>query len=161
MEKAKREVHFSLKWGKLDIIVTLLTLLIGIFLSVFVFFMPVEEGSLVSVYYNGDELISLPLRDESVNDPRYIILFKGEITSEYDDEYKTEYKFADCSLLIEDLIIEIDNGGITIVKETSPNHICSAQGTISRPNIPLTCAPNYVMVIIHSAAISDNPEIPV
>ena len=92
MEKAKREVHFSLKWGKLDIIVTLLTLLIGIFLSVFIFFMPVEEGSLVSVYYNGDELISLPLRDENVNDPRYIILFKGEITSEYDDEYKTEYK---------------------------------------------------------------------
>ena len=44
MEKAKREVHFSLKWGKLDIIVTLLTLLIGIFLSVFIFFMPVEPG---------------------------------------------------------------------------------------------------------------------
>ncbi len=149
-KKLRFDHHFSLKWNIVDIIIIIIFFVIGGFFSIYIYLMPTDPGSNVNIYYMGEELISLPLYDEEKSDPRYVILFKENETSEYDLIYQNNYKFSNLNNLIDDLIIEINDGGIEIVLETSPNHICSNQGRVTRPNITLTCAPNHVFALITS-----------
>lgn len=152
-----RNHTFSLKWTRIDIIVVLTTFCISLALSLFVFFMPQDtENASVYVYYDGEIITQQSLIPESgETDPRYIILFKKEATDAYDSLYPTTLKFPYKELLLDDLVIEISQGHVRIVQETSPNNICSKQGAVSRPNTPLTCAPNYVVVMIKNNADDD------
>ena len=151
----KRNHRFKLSWTKIDIIIVSFVFSIATILSCFIFFLPKNnENADVYVYYDGEIVISLPLKDEET-DGRYVILFKNEETNQYDEQYPTNYKFSNKTLLLADLIIEIKEEHVQIIKETSPNNICSKQGAISRPNTPLTCAPNYVSVIIKTPKAGD------
>ena len=63
-------------------------------------------------------------------------------------------------MLLDDLIIEINDKKVSIVKETSPNHICSNQGSIYNPNNPpLVCMPNYVRIKIVNSSTSPDDDI--
>lgn len=153
---AQKSTRFKLKWTKLDIIAISITFIIATLASIFVFFLPTAPGASVSIYYDGKEIVSLPLEpQDGETDPRYIILFKNEKSDKWDEKYPTKYKYENLSLLLDDLIIEINNKSISIVEETSPNNICSKQGSVSRPNIPLTCAPNYIVAMITTDEADD------
>lgn len=156
MEKKSR-LRFSLKWTRTDIIAILPTFVIAVILSVFVYFLPQDtEGASVFVYYDGETVTVQNLAPQgNEKDPRYIILFKEEKSDKYDGIYPTDLKFDKKNLLLDDLVIEIKNGNVRIVKETSPNNICSRQGAVNRPNTPLTCAPNYVVVMIKTNRTDD------
>lgn len=163
----KKSTKFKLKLTKFDILIILSTFFVALTISLFTFFAPTnynENELFVAVYYNQNELIKEPLICQSSDsDPRYIILFKEEISDKYDITFPTtnERKFANNNLLLDDLIIKIDNQTVSIIKETSPNNICSLQGDMTRVNIPLVCAPNYVTVIIKSNTINEGITIPV
>lgn len=163
----KENMKFKLNMTKIDIIIILSTFFISLLISFLIFFLPTntnEESLNVVVYYNNNELIKEPLvADNNESDPRYIILFKKEITDKYNDIYPTtdKRKFANNNLLLDDVIIKIEDKEIRIIQETSPNNICSLQGDISRVNFPLICAPNYVTVIIESSNVNGDPIITV
>ena len=155
---------FALDWNKVDLIVIISTVLISLFFTLFIYLFPSNnDNAKVEVYYDNKVIYKtdlVPSKDDL--DPRYIILFKEEISTKYDEIYPTtnERKFANNSLLLDDLVIEINNKKVSIVKETSPNHICSNQGTISNPNNPpLVCMPNYVRIKIVNSSTSPDDDI--
>ena len=152
---------FKLNWTKLDIIVVISVFFISLILTLCVYLIPSNNDDLkVSVFYDNHiiyETTLLPKNNES--DPRYIILFKNEINDSYDEIYPTtdDKKFANNKLLLDDLVIMLSEGKVSIVKEESPNHICSRQGTISSPfNPPLVCMPNYVKISITQNSSNDD-----
>ena len=153
---------FALDWNKVDIIVIISTVLISLYFTLFIYLFPSNnDNAKVEVYYDNKVIYETnlaPSKDDL--DPRYIILFKEEISNKYDEIYPTtsDRKFANNSLLLDDLVIEINNKKVTIVKEKSPNHICSHQGSISNPNNPpLVCMPNYVRIkIVNSSSTPDD-----
>lgn len=161
----KNRTRFKLNWTKIDIIAVSCALVIATILSLFIYFRPSEEissdsSAKVEVIYDGTIVASenlIPDSTKNQSDPRYIILFPKEINTYYDSVYPSNTKIGNNSKLLGDLVIEIKDKGVQIVKETSPNHICSNQGVVSKLNVPLTCAPNYVIVIIRD--INDGPDI--
>lgn len=140
----------KLKWTKIDIIMIIPTLIISLFLSSIPLLKNINnEQLMVNVYYDSSLLINIDLYPNNyTSDPRYIILYKNQKNDIYKSQYPTNYFFENLPLLVDDLIIKISNGNVQIVKETSPNNICSKQGKIAAQSPPLICAPNYVMIII-------------
>lgn len=67
----------------------------------------------------------------------------------YDDQTitfsKTEYP-----ILLGDIVLAIEDQRIRIVEETSPLNICSQQGWVQTPGLPIICAPNYFMAVIEA-----------
>jgi hypothetical protein len=53
-------------------------------------------------------------------------------------------------ILLGDVTLEITNERIRVEKETSPLNICSAQGWVGTPGLPIICAPNYFMAVIEA-----------
>jgi hypothetical protein len=51
-------------------------------------------------------------------------------------------------VLLGDIVLGIDNQRMRILEETSPLNVCSSQGWIATPGLPLICAPNYFMAVI-------------
>lgn len=155
------ENKIGLKITTIDIIFMVITFVISLILATFLFFLPEDnQNAKVCVYYDQELICKVDLHDQNNNSPRYIILFKNEISTTYDEEYPTEYKYENLNLLLDDLIIEIDNGAVSIIKETSPQNICSELGEVSRPNAPLICAPNYVKVVIQNEADTNDGDTP-
>jgi hypothetical protein len=56
-----------------------------------------------------------------------------------------------------EVFIEVKDNRIRVEKETSPLHICSIQGWIEYANVPITCLPNHVVIVIINA-INENGE---
>ena len=50
--------------------------------------------------------------------------------------------------------IEVKDNQIRVTQENSPQHICSKQGFVSDPNVPIVCLPNDTVVTIEA----DNPQ---
>jgi hypothetical protein len=50
--------------------------------------------------------------------------------------------------LLGPLSLEIKNESMRIVEETSPLNICSEQGSVRSPGLPLICAPNAFLAVI-------------
>lgn len=53
-------------------------------------------------------------------------------------------------ILLGDIVLEIEDQQIRIEKETSPLNVCSEQGWVRTPGLPLICAPNYFMAVIEA-----------
>lgn len=145
----------------MDICILIPVFLISLFFTIYPYVVTASESDnfIVTVSYDHSVIYKTPLFDKE--DTRYIILFKSEITDKYDDLYPTtdERKFDYKTLLLDDLVIKISQGKVSIVEETSPNHICSRQGEISNPNNPpLICLPNYVSIKIVKNNAPVNPD---
>lgn len=50
-----------------------------------------------------------------------------------------------------DVFIEVKDKKIRVEKETSPYNICSIQGWVQYANVPITCLPNHVVIVIQNA----------
>lgn len=50
-----------------------------------------------------------------------------------------------------DVFIEVKDKRIRVEKETSPYNICSIQGWVQYANVPITCLPNHVVIVIQNA----------
>lgn len=96
-----------------------------------------EDGKLAHVYYDNQLVVTLDLKEDGT------YLLKK-------DKYPE---------LLDDLEVEVSNGGIRISKETSPNHICSKQGATSSPTMPLVCLPNKVFVEVVAEDVSEGSDV--
>lgn len=156
--------RFLLSWTKFDLFAVIPTMIIATICSIFVFFLPndVDDSSKVSIYQDGNKVVSinlLPKDDEEST--RYIILFKEEISTKWDQTYPTkeDYKIENLNYLYGDMVIRIRDGIVKIVEETCPKHYCS-MGEISKPGQTLICVPNNVYVTItNEGKVVDDPGI--
>jgi len=156
--------RFLLSWTKFDLFAVIPTLIIATICSIFVFFLPneIDDSSKVSVYQDGNKIVSVNLLPkDNEESTRYIILFREEKSSKWDQTYPTQdnYKIENLKYLYGDMIIRIQNGIVKIVEETCPKHYCS-MGEISKPGQTLICAPNNVFVTItNEGKVVDDPGI--
>ena len=100
--------------------------------------------SLLLVYINllnrpgGDLFVSVYIENQLIN--QYSL---------YEDQSLTFSKET-YPILLGDIVLAIDDEQIRIEEETSPLNICSQQGWVSTPGLPLICAPNYFMAVIEA-----------
>ena len=79
------------------------------------------------------------------------------IENQYIEQYslysEQEIRFTQVTypILLGDIVLAIEDERIRIVEETSPLNICSQQGWVATPGLPLICAPNYFMAVIEAA----------
>lgn len=57
-----------------------------------------------------------------------------------------------------DVFIEVKDNRIRVEKETSPYNICSIQGWVEYANIPITCLPNHIVIMISNAPNQDDED---
>lgn len=118
-------MKFKVKPTKLDFIVIAITLVFSIILS-FVFFTNKTAGSYVEIYVQAKLVKTLRLDEDQ------------EFTL-YKDEYPC---------LLDDMVIQIKDNKVRVEKEESPRNDCSKIGWFDKPNLPVVCFPNSVLVMI-------------
>ena len=136
-------MNFKLKANFWDIIITVFIIILSLILSVFFYFIPANSGDTVGVYVMGKLEYQLSLNEDTT-----LTLHKGE----YNNEMHT------FPHLLGDLTIEIKDEKVRILENECPNKICVNQGWVSIANIPITCAPNNVVIVIENVN-SDTPDI--
>ncbi len=100
--------------------------------------------SLLLVYINllnrpgGDLYVSVYIENALVN--QYSLYENQTITFEEEDY----------PILLGDIVLAIEGQQIRIEQETSPLNVCSEQGWVRTPGLPLICAPNYFMAVIEA-----------
>lgn len=100
--------------------------------------------SLLLVYINllnrpgGDLYVSVYIENAFI---RQYSLFENQTITFAEEDYP---------ILLGDIVLAIEDQQIRIVEETSPLNICSEQGWVRTPGLPLICAPNYFMAVIEA-----------
>ncbi len=87
-----------------------------------------KEGDTVEVYYKDDLVLSADLS--------------------IDNTYTVEG-------LLGDVVIEVKDKKVRVVKENSPKNICSKEGYIGDSTKPLVCLPNKVVIKIVQSSDMD------
>ena len=57
-----------------------------------------------------------------------------------------------------DVFIEVKDNRIRVERETSPYNICSIQGWVEYANVPITCLPNHIVIMISNAPNQDDED---
>jgi hypothetical protein len=89
----------------------------------------------------GDLFVSVYIEQQLVN--QYSL---------YDDQTLT-FSQVDYPILLGDITLAIESQRMRIIEETSPLNICSQQGWIGSPGLPIICAPNYFMAVIETPKV--------
>lgn len=55
--------------------------------------------------------------------------------------------------LLGPITVEVKDGKVAVIDETSDHHYCRIQGWTDTANWPITCAPNYFVIIIEEASL--------
>ncbi len=107
---------------KADIVLIIILLLISLSITLFFHFNKSNQKLMAHVYNNG------------------VLVYTFKDLSK-DETYTTQGTNGE-------VVIEVKDGKVRIVKETSPLNICSKQGWSNSPAKPLVCLPNKVVVEI-------------
>jgi hypothetical protein len=99
--------------------------------------------SFINIYNrpSGDLYVSVYIENQLVN--QYSLYEKQTVT----------FKQTTYPILLGDIVLAIDNQRMRIEEETSPLNVCSEQGWVATPGLPLICAPNYFMAVIEAPII--------
>lgn len=99
--------------------------------------------SLINIYNrpSGDLYVSVYIESQLVN--QYSLYEKQTIT----------FESSTYPVLLGDIVLAIDDQRIRIIQETSPLNVCSEQGWVATPGLPLICAPNYFMAVIEAPIV--------
>jgi hypothetical protein len=127
-------MNISLKPNKHDIFVLAITILIIICSVILIFTNKVTGNSLVLVKYNNEVVHTMRL----------------------DKDERFTMKKEDYELLLGDLTIEVKNGKVAVVEQTSNYNYCEIMGENDRPGTAIICAPNGVVITIVDEGSSSN-----
>ena len=102
--------------------IKLISILLFVFLSLFITFKIIsKEGTKAKVYYEDKMVLDVDLK---INKNYIVKGFNGEVE------------------------IEVRDNKIRVIKETSPYHLCSKQGFISKSTESIICLPNKIVIKI-------------
>lgn len=126
-------------FNKFDILYILFIIFISVTLifSSSIFFKNSSDKAIVK--YNNKEIMKIDLKQNQI--------IKLE---------KKKYP-----LLLDDMIIEVKNGGIAVIKEKSPYNYCQLMGAIRDSSRAIICQPNKVVIMIESKNDENNSDIDV
>lgn len=113
--------------NKSDIKLIIFVILIVV-LTIIIINLNKSKGNTVEVYYEDDLVLSMDLYTDNI----YTV--KG---------------------LLGDVVIEVKDKKVRVVKENSPKNICSKEGYISDSTKPLVCLPNKVVIKIVQSSDMD------
>lgn len=148
-------MNFKLKFTKWDTIAIAILAITSLILSFFIYFLPKDDGSSVSIYVAGKNEITLNL---SSTKTQTIKLFEGDyspIKKINENETESTY-YGYFTYIEEEMTILIENDKIKVEESKCPAQVCVNQGWVSIPNVPITCTHNHVVVVIEN---SEAPEI--
>lgn len=57
-------------------------------------------------------------------------------------------KKEDFELLLGDLVVEVKNGKVAVIEQTSNHNFCEIMGEVDKPGTAIICAPNGVVITI-------------
>lgn len=106
----------------------LVVFLIIFSLMFFIFLKDEAGGKEVVVFFDQKEVLRVPISKDSVYSVEGL---NGEV------------------------VLEVNNGRVRIIKETSPNNICSKMGYIDKSYETLICLPNKIVVKINATSSLD------
>lgn len=110
-----------------------------------------EDGTAI-VYYRDSAILEIYLLDgtyEILNQNYDISYAEGE-----NDNYYYTVPGSDDNVVV----IEYKNHQVRVTEEVSPKHICRIQGWSSSPLSPITCLPNYLVIVIEADKGDDEPD---
>lgn len=83
------------------------------------------------------------------NQPAKIVVYRDNaVSAEYSLNQDREFVVAGHD---GDMVVKIDDNHVAILSSTCKEQICVKSGKISRPYQQLICAPNHVLIEIHSS----------
>jgi hypothetical protein len=97
----------------------------------------------VSSYAASVELTVYELRkitDFSLYAKKYLIVTSDAQTSELEG-----FDIPGYALYGPQVDLKVSEGGIRVIKEDSPQHVCSNQGQVNEANLPVVCLPNHLV----------------
>lgn len=119
-------MHYSLKRNFHDYIVGIITLaIISVFAVLLISFNSTGDN-VVHVYYQNDLVHTMYLN--------------------IDESYTM--KASEYTALLGDLTIEVNNGKVAVVEQTSDKNYCEYMGAVSTRGTSIVCAPNGVVITI-------------
>ena len=102
---------------------------------------------IISIIFSLTQLYNLPQGDMFVS-----VYIESILVEQYDlyEDSTIEFLPQDHPSLLGPLTLAITNERIKIIEETSPLNICSQQGWVDTPGLPLVCAPNFFLAVIET-----------
>lgn len=102
---------------------------------------------IISIVFSLTQLYNLPKGDMFVS-----VYIESRLVEQYDlyEDSTIEFLPQDHPSLLGPLTLAITNARIKIIEETSPLNICSQQGWVETPGLPLVCAPNFFLAVIET-----------
>lgn len=86
-----------------------------------------------------------------------VIRYDNEIVHKMNLEIDETFtmKKEDYELLLGDLTIQVKNGKVAVVEQTSNHNYCEIMGEVNKPGTAIICAPNGVVVTIEGKENND------
>lgn len=86
-----------------------------------------------------------------------VIRYDNEIVHKMNLEVDETFtmKKEDYELLLGDLTIQVKNGKVAVVEQTSNHNYCEIMGEVNKPGTAIICAPNGVVVTIKGKENND------
>jgi len=107
-----------------------------------------EEGIAVVVYQNQEVIrIELSTNDYQIIQPNYVI------------DINEEENIYTLVGTLGNVYIQVQEGKVSVIDETSPQNICQIQGETNSSLKPLTCLPNDLVVRIEAPLSEDDDDI--
>jgi hypothetical protein len=102
---------------------------------------------IISITFSLTQLYNLPQGDMFVS-----VYIESILVEQYDlyEDSTIEFLPQNHPSLLGPLTLAITNERIKIIEETSPLNICSQQGWVDTPGLPLVCAPNFFLAVIET-----------
>jgi hypothetical protein len=99
--------------------------------------------SFINIYNRptGDLYVSVYIENQLVN--QYSLYEKQTLT----------FSQSTYQVLLGDIVLAIEDQRIRVEQETSPLNVCSNQGWVATPGLPIICAPNYFMAVIEAPIV--------
>jgi hypothetical protein len=137
--------NFSLKYNSKDITIGCISVILIVALVI--------TSNFYMAQYNSGNLVVNVYISYKLHDEYSLEWSKLEENKNYEIVLKKEQY----DVLLDDMLILVNKKkGIKVEEETSPRKICSSQGWVNSPGVPLICLPNQVYIVIESSSI-DNP----
>ena len=107
-----------------------------------------KDGKAI-VYYYDEPILEIFLEDGS-----YVIIDEDNVISIDEENYLYTVSGSDGNFVV----IEYDSYRVRVIDEVSPKNICQIQSWSSSPLKPITCLPNYLVIIIEDNLGDDEPD---
>ncbi|MGI6713467.1 MAG: NusG domain II-containing protein [Bacilli bacterium] len=114
------------------------------------------SGELVANVY----VINQKVHTLSLKMPRLTVYYDAEKPESIEPhrlDLEHQYDYVPLSapygeMLLGPITVEVKEGKVAVIEETSKHHYCRIQGATNTPNWPITCAPNYFVIIVEVAS---------